>query len=472
MQKGIWMGRTALTDALRLRLRWLMLGIPLLPGCHGKRRNYDLSALAASPAVNVAGKDAAPSSAVALNGAPKGRDAGPESQPSSSQQNGANCSEPSNCLSGNCEVGAAGSKLCCARACSALHLGCSADGSDCAGCEEGSTSCSDGISRSCNNGQVTEQTCGNGCDAAGESCNPPRPTGALCDAAPQCESGLCALDVSSTLRCCDPGCEISGRVCGGDGTCVCPAGREDVAGVCQLQLGQSCSQAEDCATGFCTGTLAGGTVCCAQSCVGAFCTADGSRCVQCDGSGASCDGTNSARCEDGALIQTPCNNGCNTATGVCNGLLPSGQACTTSGQCATNLCSPDLNGTQRCCTPNCAATGRACGVDGSCVCPNASDIFNGSGCGCPANTKSCGDGRCIANGQCCETCLGGSVCQAGNCTCPGNQQLVNGQCRLNLGVACSATGTPCASGSCVDGVCCESSCDGVCMQCRKRSRPS
>jgi hypothetical protein len=41
---------------------------------------------------------------------------------------------------------------------------------------------------------------------------------------------------------------------------------------------------------------------------------------------------------------TQCGNGCNTATGVCNGLLPNAQPCTAGGQCASNTCAADLNG--------------------------------------------------------------------------------------------------------------------------------
>jgi hypothetical protein len=477
----------------------------LLAGCEGEHRPYDASLLAQSPAGAASGGSTAASGAAASDdsaatsggaatdgsaatnqasgapeempgpialdpSAPPGPPATPpNNDPQQQLSAGSPCSSGAVCASGNCQATSTGDEVCCLQRCGEQGLNCSADGSRCVECEGDAPQCQGNSSRTCAGNTFASQPCGNGCDAATGRCNPARPTGSLCDEAAQCQSGDCALDVTSTRRCCDPTCAAAERLCGADGSCVCPADRDDVAGSCRLRLGATCSQTGDCASGFCAGKVSGGSICCAQGCNGAFCSTDGSDCIECEGAASTCQGNTASRCENGTLIRTQCANGCNAATGVCNGLRPSGQACTTSGQCASNLCASDLNGAQRCCTPNCAATGRVCGTDGACVCANPNDVFTGSGCGCAQGTKSCGDGRCIANNQCCETCTGGRSCQAGNCTCPNGQQFINGQCRLNLGAACSATGTPCVSGLCVDGVCCDSACNGVCMQCQAGS---
>ncbi|MEY4545773.1 MAG: hypothetical protein RL685_1968 [Pseudomonadota bacterium] len=381
---------------------------------------------------------------------------------------GSACTAPGECNSGLCETTVAGSQVCCAQDCASGGLSCSSDGQRCVQCEARSQ-CRDNVSLLCTDGVPSGQTCGNGCDPATGRCNRERPRGSACDLGAQCQFGNCALDVNGTQRCCDVGCEATGRICGVDGSCVCPVGSQDVAGACQRDLGRPCTQGGECGSGFCAGVAPGGSVCCVQACNGAFCAADGTSCVECAGTSSVCQGTASARCQDGSFVRSACANGCNATTGVCNGLLATGQACTGSTQCGSSVCAPDASGVQRCCATNCATTGRVCATDGSCACPNPSDVFANGACGCPSGTRSCGDARCVANNQCCEACTGGRTCQGGNCACPAGQQFINGQCRLNLGAACSSTGTPCGTGLCVDGVCCESTCDGLCMQCQAGS---
>src|SRR5690606_23369300 len=107
-------------------------------------------------------------------------------------------------------------------------------------------------------------------------------------------------------------------------------------------------------------------------------------------------------------------------------LLGNGQTCNANMQCGTNLCAPDLGGTMRCCTPNCAASGRTCGVDGSCVCPDANDIFIRGQCRNPEDQACAAVGDCRSD-ACESTQANGQVCCTGAC---------NGQICRSTGQGC------------------------------------
>lgn len=413
---------------------------------------------------------------------------------------GAACSTGAECTSGACEATSSGSLLCCAEACASQGLICAADGSACVQCEGAGAECtSPTLSQTCMTNALVAQSCGNGCDPATGLCTGLRANGSGCDAADQCQSGLCSLDISGANRCCDPGCEGSGRVCGIDGSCVCPANRVDVDGTCRLLAGASCTTGNDCASGACTPTVSGGGVCCATACAGGFCASDGSACVECEGSGSECQGNVSERCQDNVIIRATCGNGCNAANGVCNGLLANGQTCNASNQCASTLCAPDVTNTNRCCTPNCAASGRVCGADGSCVCPDPNDVFvrgacraiEGQSCAVDGDCRSaacestqsagqvccsgaCNGQICRANGQGCVQCDGGPPsCQNGSSRSCVNNAFVTTACANgcnastglcnNLiargGTGCSQSSQCAGTGSsCQSGRCCEFNC--------------
>lgn len=93
-----------------------------------------------------------------------------------------------------------------------------------------------------------------------------------------------------------------------------------------------------------------------------------------------------------------------------------------------------------------------------------------------ANDTYCVDGVCCQSKSCnpCETCNGLS---RGTCTPIFNDEDPNG-CATSEGKSCNAAGTclaalgstcadgtTCASGFCVDGVCCETKCEGTCVAC-------
>jgi len=109
----------------------------------------------------------------------------------------------------------------------------------------------------------------------------------------------------------------------------------------------------------------------------------------------------------------------------------------------------------------------------------------GNGEGCTAVTAStCASGFCV-EGVCCAVAACSGACQScsvagheGTCmqaaagtevpgSCSNGQACDgSGSCKSKNGIACSSA-TACASGFCVDGVCCESACDGKCVSCNQ-----
>jgi len=97
---------------------------------------------------------------------------------------------------------------------------------------------------------------------------------------------------------------------------------------------------------------------------------------------------------------------------------------------------------------------------------------------CQGGTRTCSNGifgQCVgavfpAARNCASPqdndCDGLADNSPASCGCPNGQTLVNGQCMLAQGAACQVNGVPCTTGQCVDGVCCESLCQGVCTQCQ------
>lgn len=185
---------------------------------------------------------------------------------------------------------------------------------------------------------------------------------------------------------------------------------------------------------------------------------DGAAC----GDGGECE---SGRCVDGVCCQTEC-------AGVC-------LSCAVPGKQGT--CSPVPEGVKH---TGCADQGpNNCKFDGACDGAGACRSY-------PAGTQ-CAKGACngssvTAAGACDGkgTCAVGPVltCAPFNCNpaadpprcfsaCSGPEQCVPGRdcmagsCGKKLNGASCVDGPECTSGICVDGVCCESKCDGPCSSC-------
>ena len=183
------------------------------------------------------------------------------------------------------------------------------------------------------------------------------------------------------------------------------------------------------------------------------------------------------------------------------------EPCTSAGECASGFCADGV-----CCSSACTERCKTCAAPsslGDCAFVRSGVAPRGAN-DCPASAPStCGlDGRCDGAGACrsyvagtecggraCQgsfvasvsTCDGAGWCQPGmpvdcapylcdpisgtcfsSCTseaqCEGGLPCVNGSCFMWPLDECTGNGE-CASGFCVDGVCCTSACEGPCESC-------
>ncbi len=318
------------------------------------------------------------------------------------------------------------------------------------------------------------------------------PDGASCPNAGDCVSGNCVDGV-----CCDTAC---------DGKCeACIAAKKGggVDGACG-PTPDGADPALDCAPQAC----ADGVVSKPQVCTGTgVCRSDGTiSCgfYACAGAGCATNCATNASCLPGAF--------CSGA--VCVADLERGAKCSDATHCKSGFCADGV-----CCDKACTGACEACtaaskgsGVDGACA-PVAADTDPKDAC--PMGTGACtADGACDGAGACRSfakagtpcgptTCAGdvvsGIVCRGDSATCVASASIAcspyacdgtackascardadcasdafctaSGACarRAEAGTACGAA-RECASGNCVDGVCCNTSCAGVCESCNEPS---
>jgi len=325
-------------------------------------------------------------------------------------------------------------------------------------------------------GDCPTATCRTGeCDGA-SACQL-SPEGTDCGTCAECNlSGSCVFDSSQNDDCglC--------RKCGAVGSCVVQTASEDIKGECTAA---SCQSA-----GYYYGW------------VGDTCYFDGGSYGElCDGAGA-CR-TASADCtaaSQGPAAET--RTTCRT-TGGCTGSAGPSQGFVIAGQDTYDDCDPDLQSTcnqdgdcdgaggcrlwiagTECVAPSCSADTEhyadtcdgagVCQDGGSAECPDQTCV-PGSG-STPSHVElddTCGASACGDGGT--QTCTGYVTCDGIDCptTCAGDGDCVTGySCDgsnhcvpgSGLGSPCSIPGD-CASGHCVDDVCCNSACGGLCQRC-------
>jgi hypothetical protein len=411
-----------------------------------------------------------------------------------SNTSGTGCKRGSDCASGFCADG-----VCCDSACNGTCEACSADRK-----ADGSPSGSCGVA-------VPGSACG------ATTCYVGQLSGALCNAQGNC--------VQSAAQCIPYQCDAQAlgcrATCGSDADCQAGFSCKDSRCTGVLPNGASCKYALQCAEGNCVGG-----VCCNSACDGACdscsepqalgtCSvvakgapgAPSCRPYLCDGQSRDCPESCS---NDSECVGLPC------VKGECQ-KLEQGSACGADAECKTGHCVDGVCCESACtgckaCTKLARGGGDAedgvcdnvishhdphdacqaedpttCGLDGYCdgagtceltaqntACGGAStcqenyvigNVCDGRG-SCQATPQggvSCAPAQCV-NGACAtpcsvDTCLFGTQCNPETGHCDGT---------FALGAACSSDyqcmGTQ-GSVHCVDGVCCDSPCNGSCVAC-------
>ena len=236
--------------------------------------------------------------------------------------------------------------------------------------------------------------------------------------------------------------------------------------------GTACGSDFDCDSGHCADG-----VCCATTCTGqcqscslaaskgtcSTITSGNSPRLACDKfgtiCGSSCDGTFPDKCHYAASSvkcgDASCATGSETHVAYCD----AAGGCTPA---TTAPCDPYVCGPSACLTACTIATDCANGY--SCDTSVGSATFHkciptkggGSACGVTADCKA---GLFCVDGVCCATssCPGGQHC---------NIAPAAGACKLPYGATCNtSTAAQCATGNCVDGLCCDTACLGQCEAC-------
>lgn len=151
-----------------------------------------------------------------------------------------------------------------------------------------------------------------------------------------------------------------------------------------------------------------------------------------------------------------------------NSKLADGELCSDGSQCRSGFCSDRV-----CCLTECSGPCEACNLPnfvGLCR-PAVKGTAPAAPKSCPVSPDSmCGsDGTCDGDGACSrntdQACEGVGTCQADK-DCVSGTFCSSGLCmrKLTAGDGCGRNGE-CRSEFCVDGVCCDSLCNGACKSC-------
>jgi hypothetical protein len=225
--------------------------------------------------------------------------------------------------------------------------------------------------------------------------------------------------------------------------------------------GDSCFSNVQCASGHCVDGF-----CCNSTCIGPCqaCNVAGSQGVctpqpegtdpeggcgsyYCDGAGA-CD----TRCNILAVCGPDCkpDHYCNNRLGLCAASKTEGGSCKEDCECLSGHCADGV-----CCNTAC---------DGPCEACNLTDHVGTCSAHAPQTDPEgdCGPYNCNGARACETSCSGGACSQ----DCSVNNYCNGSSCasKRSLGASCNDT-CQCASGYCVDGVCCNTTCAGGCQAC-------
>ena len=268
----------------------------------------------------------------------------------------------------------------------------------------------------------------------------------------QNSGGQDGADCSATQKCpggfsCYQG--FCRAICGADTDCL--PDRECRDDVCLLVKNPECHAHNDCTTpGSCQKLAATGTgTCTAGICrYSAVLDSDNEDTRRCNDQNPC---TLNDMCQDGScrgtpkVCDTPPGNICVENNSVYRNYNPIGTCQAESGECQYAYDDDEC--------PNCEL--RCAGFCENVTCnqeENSCRIFKcdpDSAADPPCSPRNIEDGATCASGE--ETSVLNGTCKSGLCL-------------KNNGLTCES-GAECASGYCVDGVCCESACDGTCMAC-------
>jgi hypothetical protein len=431
-------------------------------------------------------------------------------------QTNADCTSPNTCGGGN-----PGTPL----VCGCTKTSCAAEGKTCGVISDecfSTLNCDNGVK----NPAETDVDCGGPTSGCATRCSQGKKCSVTndCVAGLTCVDGVCCNTPCNTSLC--QACSLAKKGSGQDGVCGNIVVGTDPDNECAVQSASTCGTTGACnGSGACSlhpsGTTCNGAVCvgntlhftdtcngsgmcidngsqacgnyvckvgaaCPTTCTGdADCTSGNycnvsNQCVTKLPDGSACGGNN--QCQNNACVDGVCCNG------SCGGLC---QACSASkkGSGANGVCGPVMSGTDpdnECATQaanTCGTTG-VCNGAGACqlyssatqcasqTCSNgvqtSARTCDGAGTCSSGSTMPCGTYACNAGGTACLTsCNGPSDCAAGN-FCNNMNQCVG---KKPDGQPCGGDGE-CTNDHCVDGVCCNTTCTGLCQSCLAANKTS
>lgn len=312
-----------------------------------------------------------------------------------------------------------------------------------------------------------------------------------CTSNSQCITGYCVDGV-----CCDTPCDQPCQRCNGStdtGKCVSitTQGTEDPGscegdhacrndGLCRLKLGYSCSATDDCLSRLCSDGVCCDKVCdqACDACIAARGAPANGTCgtasrgdpgapvcaaYACDGANATCPNPASATCQSD--VDCAADYFCSVA-GTCLARKTQAQPCNEATECKggdCRICSDALLCVDGyCCNSACDGECNSCAFAGHLgTCTNADAGYAGNP---PCPGAAC-NGGATCPGDACTTdtnCNAGYYCAAGG-TCR-LQKVISDAC--DLAADCAEPGCRvCASGTCIDGRCCNEACGEPCASC-------
>lgn len=214
-----------------------------------------------------------------------------------------------------------------------------------------------------------------------------------------------------------------GSPCTYDAECIAPA--KCLGGGCFYANGATCTTGSDCGSNFCV---------------------DGRCCdTACEGECVACSNMKKGQGEDG--ICGPVKKGLNLDN-ECKAAGTQGTLCYVTGYCdGTGSCDRKLGVTctvQKCLNATTQLNAGLCDGLGACIAQGTS----------PCGSYVCKDSACLAECTDLSDCAPGYVCLDKHCKEP-----------LHDGKAC-VSDNDCASSFCVQGVCCNETCNGGCKSCK------